>query len=205
VNPVWPHGDPRAVAQAILADSRYRSAPQRAAPKSFWDVAWEALRHWLSTFFKPLGHVLGDDRVTTTVGILILVVAVMFLIVVTVRFVRPYLRTRKARAAPGAGALAGAGSSAARLRARAMAAAAAGRYREAAALLWASALHALDEAGRVRFDPARTPGEWRRAVRDPAFDALERDAVVALFGGSPVDAALVARMRDAYDAVLASA
>ena len=53
--------------------------------------------------------------------------------------------------------------------------------------------------------PARTPGEWRRAVRDPAFDALARDAVVALFGNRGVDAALVTRMRASYDRVVAPA
>jgi hypothetical protein len=57
----------------------------------------------------------------------------------------------------------------------------------------------------VRYDAARTPGEWRRAVRDPAFDALARDAVVALFGNRAADAALVARMRDAYDRVVPAA
>ncbi|HTD36799.1 MAG TPA: DUF4129 domain-containing protein, partial [Candidatus Limnocylindrales bacterium] len=71
--------------------------------------------------------------------------------------------------------------------------------------LWASAQRALDERGRVRFDPARTPGEWRRAVRDPSFDALARDAVIALFGDRGADAALVTRMREAYDRVVAPA
>ena len=88
------------------------------------------------------------------------------------------------------------------LLARALEAAAAGRHHDAAALLWASALRALDERGRVRYDPARTPGEWRREVRDPSFDVLARDAVVALFGDRGADAALVARMREAYDRVV---
>jgi hypothetical protein len=57
----------------------------------------------------------------------------------------------------------------------------------------------------VRFDAARTPGEWRRAVRDPAFDALARDAVVALFGDRGADASLVTRMRESYDRVVAHA
>jgi hypothetical protein len=42
-------------------------------------------------------------------------------------------------------------------------------------------------------------------VRDPGFDALARDAVVALFGERGADAALVARMREAYDRVVAPA
>ena len=148
----------------------------------------------------------GNERVTTIIGFIVLALALLFLIVVTVRFVRFQLkrRVRAERRFGNAGALDQSGDARA-LFERALSAAAAGRHHEAAALLWASALRALDERGRVRFDAARTPGEWRRAVRDPAFDGLSRDAVVALFGDRDVDAALVARMRSAYDALVTGA
>jgi hypothetical protein len=94
---------------------------------------------------------------------------------------------------------------AAGLRARALTAAAEGRYHDAAVLLWSSALHALDERGTVRYDPSRSPAEWRRAVRDPAFDAFARDAVVALFAPRAVDGALVDRMRTAYERIVSPA
>ena len=133
-----------------------------------------------------------------------LVVVLAFLLFVVVRFARRTRLQRPARQANAAVALAS-DADARTLLARARAAAAAGRNHEAAALLWASALRALDERGRVRFDPARTPGEWRRLVGDPAFDALARDAVVAMFGERDPDAALVARMRETYDRIVAPA
>ena len=120
------------------------------------------------------------------------------------RFGRNLRVHRTARSARSAEAL-GEDADARTLLARALDAASAGRHHEAAALLWASALRALDERGRVRYDAARTPGEWRRAVRDPDFDALARDAVVALFGDRGADAALVARMRETYDRVVVTA
>jgi len=203
VNVNWPHGDPRAVAKAILSDRRYHALP-RPAPKTLWDLVWDAVRKWWNDLTAPLGHVLGNDVVTQIVGLAVLTVAVAFLAYVAYRFARPYLRTRRERARAAASALAQDGD-AATLRARALAAANEGRYHDAAALLWASALRALDEIGRVRYDAARTPGEWRREVRDPAFDAFARDAVIALFGDRSVDEALVARMRRAYDTIVTPA
>jgi hypothetical protein len=192
------------LAKAILADRRYHAAPRTAAPKTLWDMLWEGLRKWWHDLTAPLGHVLGNDLVTQFVGLTVLAVALAFLAFVAYRFARPYLSTRRARARAAATALAHDGDAAA-LRARALAAANEGRYHDAAALLWASALRALDEVGRVRYDAARTPGEWRREVRDPAFDAFARDAVIALFGEGSVDEALVTRMRRAYDAIVTPA
>jgi hypothetical protein len=203
VNANWPHGDPRAVAKVIIADRRYHAA-SHPAPKTLWDVFWEAVRKWWDALTTPLGHVLGNDLVTQFVGVAVLAAALAFLAFVAYRFARPYLRQRRVRARAAATALAHDGDAAA-LRARALAAADEGRYHDAAALLWASALRGLDEAGRVRYDAARTPGEWRREVRDPAFDAFARDAVVALFGDRSVDEALVARMRRAYDVIVTRA
>jgi len=205
MNPVWPHGDPRNIARAILADHRYQTAPQGPAAKSLWDIIWDWLSTWWGKLTRPLAHITGNDRVTAIIGFIVLGLALMFLIVVAVRFVRFQTRSRvrRARSFGGAEALEPTGDARA-LFERALTAAAAGRHREAAALLWASALRALDERGRVRYDAARTPGEWRRAVRDPAFDRLSRDAVVALFGDRGVDAALVARMRSAYAALVSA-
>jgi hypothetical protein len=203
VNATWPHGDPRGVAKLILADRRYHAASQ-PAPKTLWDLLWNAVRKWWNDLFAPLGHVFGNELVTEFVGLAVLTVALAFLAFVAYRFARPYLRERRASTRAAATALAHDGDAAA-LRGRALAAANEGRYHDAAALLWASALRALDEAGRVRYDAARTPGEWRREVRDPAFDAFARDAVVALFGDRSADEALFARMRRTYDAIVTSA
>jgi hypothetical protein len=205
VTGAWPHGDPRELVRAVLADPRFQHAAKHPAQKSLIQRALDYLHDLWVKLTEPLHHITGSSKATQIIGIMVLVVVIAGLAFVAARYAgrvswRPFSR------APRAGAeILGTEADARTLRARALEAAAAGRHHEAAALLWASALRALDERGRVRFDPARTPGEWRRAVRDPSFDALARDAVVALFGTAGADAALVTRMREAYDRVVAPA
>ena len=202
----WPHGDPRDVAHRVLADGRFQLAPQQPGDKSWLDLLGDALGELWRRITAPLQHLLGNQTLSTVVGIAVLVALVVVVAIVVVRFARARrgLTPVRVRARAEAFAL-GEDADARTLFARALAAAAEGRHHDAAALLWASALRALDERGRVRYDAARTPGEWRRVVRDPAFDALARDAVVALFGNRGADAALVTRMRDAYDRVVVAA
>ena len=204
MTPPWPHGDPRAVAQRILADGLYQIAPQKPGGKSWLDMLGDAFGALWRRLMSPLGHLLGNSTLTSLIGITVLVALLVFLAFIVARFARGMHRTKRARSGEVAFAL-DAEADARTLLGRALAAAAEGRHHDAAALLWASALRALDERGHVRYDPARTPGEWRRAVRDPAFDALARDAVVALFGNRGADAALVTRMRASYDRVVAPA
>ena len=53
MNTAWPHGDPRAVVRAILADGRFRSAaPVRPSRPSWLDILW--LR--FTTFARALLH-----------------------------------------------------------------------------------------------------------------------------------------------------
>ena len=203
MTPPWPHGDPRDVAHRVLAERGFHVAPQRPGDKSWLDLLLEALDALWRRVTDPLQHVLGNQTLTTAVGLAVLVALLVFVAIVVMRFARRSRAAKAMRTRPDAFAL-GDDADARTLFARALAAAAAGRHHDAAALLWASALRALDERGRVRYDAARTPGEWRRAVRDPAFDALARDAVVALFGDRGVDAALVTRMRESYDRVVAA-
>jgi hypothetical protein len=206
VRPValWPHGDPRDVAQTILSNRRYQLEAPHPGAKPWWEVLWDTLGELWRRLTEPLNHLLGNTTFTTFVGIVVLVVVAALLIVVVVRFARRARIRRRATAGIGADPL-GEHADAKQLFALALTAAAEGRHHDAAALLWASALRALDERGRVRYDAARTPGEWRRVVRDPSFDALARDAVVALFGDRGADAALVVRMREAYARVVAPA
>jgi hypothetical protein len=201
---VWPNGDPREVAHRILLDRRYHLGPQGPAPKTWLEQLLDAIDAFWRRVNEPLSHLTGNDLLTRIVGFVILLAVLAGLVYVIVVFGRNVRFARARRESVQAGALAD-GADARTLLARALAAAAEGRHHDAAALLWASALRALDERGRVRFDAARTPGEWRREVRDPNFDALARDAVVALFGDRGADAALVARMRATYDRVLAPA
>jgi hypothetical protein len=201
---VWPNGDPRALVRSILLDRRYHAGPQGPAPKTWFEQFLDALDAFWRRLTEPLNHLAGNDLLSRIVGFVILLALLAALIYVAVRFGRNLRFGRAQRTAAHADALS-AGADARALLARALAAAAEGRHHDAAALLWASALRALDERGRVRYDAARTPGEWRRAVRDPNFDVLARDAVVALFGERGADAALVARMRAMYDRVVAPA
>ncbi|HTJ28073.1 MAG TPA: hypothetical protein VMA36_18090 [Candidatus Limnocylindria bacterium] len=201
----WRNGDPRELARAILAGPQYRSAPAAPAQRSWWEMLADALRALWDRLVAPFAHVFGNDRVTQAIGIVVVLALLALLAVLVVRLARRAAAARvRGSAVPEVTAL-GAEANAAALRERALAAAGEGRYREAAALLWISALHALDEHGRVRFDAARTPSEWRRIVRDPAFDAFARDAVVALFAPRAADASLVERMRAAYERVIAAA
>lgn len=170
---------------------------------------WQYVLDWLGWLWHrltdPLGRAIGNAAVSHAIGIAVLVVVLALLAFVIARFAMR-VRVRRAAARPvAAAATLDAEADARTLWSRALAAAAAGRHHEAAALFWGSALRALDEHGRVRYDAALTPGEWRRAVRDPAFDALARDAVVALFGDEDPDAALVARMSASYDRLVGPA
>ena len=200
---LWPHGDPREVAQRILADGRFQRAPQRPGEKTWLDLLLDGIKDLWQRLTEPLRHVTGNSTLTTIIGIVVLVLILALLALVAAYFARRISwRRAPARGVPAA---TGFDADARSLLAGALAAAAAGRHREAAALLWASALRALDERGRVRYDPALTPGEWRRLVRDASFDAFARDAVIALFGDRGADAALVARMRETYDRVVTPA
>ena len=199
----WPHGDPREIARGILADPRFHVPAEKNSP-SWWSWLLDELGKWWNRLWEPLRNAIGNQWLAHAIGITVLVVVLAFLAFVIVRFARGLRVRRPARTSVTASALP-AEADARTLFALALAAAAEGRHHDAAALLWSSALRALDERGRIRYDAARTPGEWRRAVRDPAFDALARDAVIALFGDRGADASLVARMRDAYDRILAPA
>jgi hypothetical protein len=194
MNPLWPHGDPRDVVRAIVADPRFTlgATLRRPAQASWLDL----LRDWLGGLVHRLLH--GIDRALganvsfeRAIGFALLAAALALAGWGTYRLTRSYARGARVRTPPlepvrGGGAE----PDSAALRAAARAAAHAGRYREAAGLLFSSVLRALDERGRIAYDPARTPGEYRRLVRDPLFDALAGDAVVAVFAAAEPTAEL---------------
>jgi hypothetical protein len=204
VTPLWPHGDPREAARRILEERKFRELADRATPPSWWDRFWQGVWDAFRHLFHGPTDLRGASGFVEFIGYLIIAAVAIGVIFVLVRF-GPGLfsgRARRARAARESFALEAVGT-AAELRARAAAAEASGNHREAATLLWGSLLYALDERGRARYDSARTPGEWRRIVRDRTFDGVARDATVALFADDPVDAELVARMNERYDRLVA--
>lgn len=81
-------------------------------------------------------------------------------------------------------------------------AAAAGRFRDAAVALYQALLLRLEASGILRYDPAKTPGDYRReARRDPraagALSAFLRGFEPVVFGGRALDAAGYDRLRGA--------
>jgi len=203
MNPAWPHGDPRDVARSIVADPRFAlGVPSRPAAPSWFDL----LRDWFGGIVRGLLH--GVDRALganasfeVAIGYAVLAAALGLLGWGVYVLVGSSLRSlgARVRSNPAAPAEDGAGADSAMLRAAAQTAALAGRYREAASLLFLAVLRALDERGRIAYDAARTPGEYRRLVRDPRFDALTADAVVAVFAPAEPTAEVFARMSGEYE------
>jgi hypothetical protein len=81
-------------------------------------------------------------------------------------------------------------------------AAAEGRFREAAVALYQALLLRLESAGALRYDPAKTPGDYRRETRrDPrasgALTAFLRGFEPAVFGGRTLDGEGYERLRAA--------
>lgn len=181
----WPHGDPDAVARAVLAQPAYRHAPPSTAvapSPSFWQILWNWLvDHVLRPLFGPIAHVLGSAHpVGAALGLVLIVIALLGLAFLVFRLAVAFIGPALAR--DGGGAVAGVALDAERTRedwlTAARAAAARGDYARAIAALFGASLAALDERSIVPFDPARTPGEYRRMVRQAtrpasaAFDEL---------------------------------
>lgn len=81
-------------------------------------------------------------------------------------------------------------------------AAAEGRLREASLALYNALVLRLDARGALRFDPAKTPGDYRREVRaNPEvarpFAAFVRGFEPVVFGGRPLDPDGYERLRAA--------
>lgn len=202
MNAVWPNGDPRDVARAIVAGPRYRGTTSGDLPQpNPWErfIMWLAAR--LGELIHAIGHMLGSrSPLNVAVGILVLAVAAAALVFLIVRFVR--LPPRRHRTAAASVPFSEAPTSA-ELVAQALAAARTERWHAAASLLSRAALQALDECGRLRFDPARTPGEARRLLHDAAFDAFEREATLALFAAHGATRERFERLRATYAAAFA--
>jgi hypothetical protein len=196
---LWPHGDPRDVVRAILADPRFHGETSNAAPapnliERF--LAWLGER--LEALLQAIGHVLGARTpLNVAVGVLVLVLAIAALGYLIARFVR--LPARRQRRTATSIALEQPLTSG-ELVAQALAAARAERWHAAASALARAALRALDERGRLRFDAARTPGEARRLLNDAAFDAFEREANTALFAAGAATPERFERLRATYSA-----
>lgn len=201
--PAWPHGDPVDVARAIVADPRFTGSTsgERPAP-SLIESVLQWLGDRLAALIGEIGHVVGaNQRAGTAIGtavIALTAVALVFAAVHVARGVRKGRRNRPLSARAGVARAADPIATSAEWLARARAAADAEHWRDAAAALFVAAMRALDERGRLPYDAARTAGEARRAIADPAFDVLAREGSVALFDDRGATRERYARMSDAY-------
>jgi hypothetical protein len=192
----WPHGDPDAVARAILAQPAYRRIPASTdvAPQpSVWQILWDwIVDHVLRPLFGPISHALGSAHpVGAAFGIVLIAIALLALAFLVFRLAVAFVGPALAR---GRDVASGVALDAERTRedwlAAARAAAARGDYARAIAALFSASLAALDERSIVPFDPARTPGEYRRMVRQAtrpasaAFDELSDRFVRAAYAPS---------------------
>ncbi len=206
----FPHGDPDVVVREVLAQAAYARAAAttaRAPQPTLLEIAWTWFRdHVLAPIVGTIGRALGaSPNVGTAIGIAAIVVALGILVYVVVRatldLVRPRARTDHGTQETG---LANARDAAAWV-AFARASAARGDFASAIAALFAAALATLDDRALVRFDAARTPGEYRRLVRREcaraadAFDEITGAFVRARFAPQTPDAEAFAAAQRAYE------
>jgi hypothetical protein len=209
--PLWPHGDPGAVARTILAQPAYRTAPAASAPAgpSLWDLLTQFLARLFKPFFTWLHGVSGGSKpLGMLLGYVLAALVAAGLVYLILRIVNALASGRTGAVSARRGADAGAlvlSRSTADWRALAERAAAAGNYAAAIAALFSAALALLDESALVPFDAARTPGEYRRLLRrsmaaaSEPFDALADAFVRAAFDERPVSGDDYARALRAYD------
>lgn len=191
----WPHGDPDVVARAVLGQAAYRQAASStgaARPRSLLELVWSWLvDHVFGPLFAPLAHAFEAVRgVGTAAGVALVVLALLAVGFVVVRLALAFALRPLSGVAGASTPLASAALGASDFRAVARVAAARGDYARAIAALWSAALAVLDERALVAFDPARTPGEYRRLVRRtraaaaPSFDTLSERFVYATYAAA---------------------
>lgn len=212
---LYPHGDPSAVVRDVLRAPVYRDATATTArppDPSLWSTLWTSFaERVLARVFDPLAKAfahasaLGAGRLLVA---LVIGVACALIVIAIVRLVVRFERASRdgGRAQNDATPLTTA-RDAAGWRRSAAAAAARGDYARAIAALFNAALAVLDECALVALDPARTPGEYRRAVRRAhadadaanAFDDLARRFVIAAYASERSDATAYAEAERAFE------
>ncbi len=186
----------------MLAQPAYRHVTASTAEKptpSLWQLAWEwFFDHVIRPLLHPIGSALKHSQgFGTWVGLMLIALALAGLAFVIFRLVLAFVRPRRDPQQAGDGGLRTLADERSSVEWLALAreAAARGDYARAIAALFAGALAALDEHAVVAFDPARTPGEYRRLVRrsreaaSGAFDDLCERFVRAAYAELPPERA----------------
>jgi len=166
--PAQPARDVPTTIRAILADPSYvtTETSQKAPEKTLWQRFIE----WLAKEFEKLfGGAFDVANASPLFGkllaIALLASAAALVVALCYRFAIAYLAGRPRRKGETAGDVIGPAVDPAALYQAALQAARERSYARAVALIFQASLVALDRAGAVEFDPARTAGEYRRAVR----------------------------------------
>lgn len=168
--------------------------------REWWRDFWARIDDWLS----GIGGLRSDSPVLYWLMVALLVAAGLAILGYLLWSTLMRMEARGAIATPAARSAApnARARSAAEWEDEARRAAGQGRYREAAVALYQALLLRLEAAGAVRYDPAKTPGDYRReARRDPraagALTAFLRGFEPAVFGGRALDGDGYERLRAA--------
>jgi hypothetical protein len=158
---------------------------------------WQRIADWVSSLFG--GIRIGGDGVPI-LGVIAVAVFVTLAVVFALRLVRMRDTWWPERGMAPAVVPAGAASrSAADWHAHARRLAEAGRWRDATLALYQALLLGLEARGVVRYDPSKTPGDYRRELRGQDatrrhFDTFVATWEPAAFGHRPADAAVFATL-----------
>ena len=167
--------------------------------REWWRRTWARFGEWFSSF----GDLRSDSPVVYWLVIGILVAAGLAILFFMVRNTLARLdEPGERRPLRPAGPVNARAKTAAEWEDEARRAAAAGRFREAAVALYQALLLRLEAAGVIRYDPSKTPGDYRReARRDPraagALTQFLRGFEPAVFGGRALDGDGYERLRAA--------
>lgn len=189
-----PRSDVATVTARILAQPAYRVAKTTPAPPQ-QDTIWVRILKWIVRQFQKLIEALayaaqGSPALGIVFAVILIGIAVLGLAYVGYRIASGIVIRRESRSVEGDPLPAE--TSADELYAAAREAARSGRYAQAIALLFQASLLLFDRSKRIGYDPARTPGEYRRLVRRhappaaPAFETLARFFILAAYAGAHV-------------------
>ncbi|HEX7118625.1 MAG TPA: DUF4129 domain-containing protein [Longimicrobiales bacterium] len=188
--------------EAVYARPEF--TPVAPSPIARWiGGLWDRVREFLGELFRLTG---ADERTAWSIVVALIAVAGVLLLAYLAVVVRDVLRGRERRhGTPRAPEADAAGPRADDWDARAHAAAEAGRWRDAVLALYQALLLRLDAAGAVRYDPSKTPGDYRREARRVpaarrALDTFLPPFESVAFGGRAADAAVYDALRRAASA-----
>jgi hypothetical protein len=180
---------------SILAQPAFHeqeSATEAQVRKSLWERFGEWLANMLDRLFSGLfGAASATPLVGRAIAAITIALIAFLVLLVAYRFARYLIGRRRGRLPDDAGEVLPAIARAAELYARAREAAAQRRYALAISLVFRAGLMHLDQSGLVAYDPARTAGEYRRAVRRTRakaadkFDDLARTFTLATYAELP--------------------